>query len=126
MNELSAPSNSVENLNEVLQEIRPFQRAPPRTESGRERKKGKSTILTSDESIQEVRFEKEARAKQAAIAKRKAATAVKKEAATLKKLTAAAKKAAKNKAASASAPARVSKRQKTATRYAEESNSGEE
>lgn len=109
----------------MLQEIRPFQQAPPRKEGARGRKRGKTTILTSDQTFEEVRAEQEIRdAKQSAAEKRKEATAARKEAAALKKLTIAAKRAAKAKPETA--PGRVSKRRKTVATYADISNSEEE
>lgn len=66
----STPINSTENLANVLQNIRTFQQAPPSKEGARGRKRGKTTILTSKDSFEEVRVEKEARgAKQLATEK---------------------------------------------------------
>lgn len=113
----STPRNSVEDLTGILRDIRPHQQAPPRKTATRGRKRGKTTILTSNESYEEVRAEQQARdTKQLAIEQRKAAAAAKKEAATLKKLTAAAKKAIVKPT---STPARVSKRRMTVASYAD-------
>lgn len=115
----------------MLQEIRPYPQAPPRKEASRGRKKGKTTILTSDESFEAARAEQEARhVKRLATEKRKENRAAKKEAAFLKKLTIAATKAAKIQKTSnkrtKSAPHRASKRSKKDHNYAEYSNSDDE
>lgn len=55
----STPGNSMEDLSNILQTIRPFPQATPRIETTRGRKRGKTTILTSDESYAEVRAERE-------------------------------------------------------------------
>lgn len=110
----SPTTSSTEDLVNVLQAIRPYPQAPPRKEGSRGRKKGKTTILTSDDSFEVARAEREARdAKQLATEKRKEIRAAKKEAALLKKLTVTAKKAAKaNEKRTVSAPQRASKRSK--------------
>lgn len=71
--------HSVEDLNAVLRDIRPHQQAPPRNESAKGRNRGKTTLLTSDTSFEQIRSEKEARdAKQSAIEQRKLAATAKK------------------------------------------------
>lgn len=111
----STPRGSQQDLTDVLQTLKPFPQAPPRKEGARHgRKPGKTTILTADESFEEVQAEHEARnAKTAAVAARKAAAAAKKEAVAAKKLATAIKKATKKQMESA--PKRISQRRKTVT-----------
>lgn len=125
----STPMNSTENLTEMLQEIRPFQQAPPRQEGSSGRRTQKTTILTSDEFMAEAQAQQDNRdAKATAAEKRKEKAAARKEAALLKKITGTAKKAAKTKPTSAPvpAPARVSKRRKTVASYVEENTDPED
>lgn len=83
------------NFGDILQAIAPFPQAPPRTKARRGRQPGKSTILTSDTSFEDIenRYD-ERNAKIAAAAARKEAAAKKKAAAAEKKAAIAAKKAA--------------------------------
>lgn len=78
----------MEDLSNILQTIRPFPQAPPRIETTHGRKRGKTTILTSDESYAEVRAEREREtrdAKEKAKEERKANAAAKKVASAAKK-----------------------------------------
>lgn len=77
----STPATSRTSLNETLESIRPFPRAPPRSQGPRRgRKPGRTSILTSDETISEVaqaeqnRKNKANRAKTAAAKKAKKTT----------------------------------------------------
>lgn len=122
----STPIGSTENLSDILEDIRPFQQAPPRQEGSSGRRKQKSTILTSDESLAEAQTLQDKRdAKTAAAEARKQKTAARKEAAVLKKVTADLKKAAKTKPTT-DQPARISKRRKTVASYVEQDTDPED
>lgn len=116
---------------DLLTTIRPYPKAAPRTEQRRGRKRGKSTILTSNESFEEVESEHLARESKKTLAeKKKEAREEKKKEAALKKVEIAAKKLvaaqkkkkeAKASTSSAPVPARIRQRRATAAvvEYAE-------
>lgn len=89
------PTSPPPNFANILQSISPFPKAPPRKTARRGRQPGKSTILTADESIEEIEKQHEDRhAKKSAAEAKKKATAEKKVAAAEKKSAIAAKKLA--------------------------------
>lgn len=113
----STPAGSLQDLSIMLENIKPFPKAPPRKAGKRGRKPQKSTILTSDDSFESIRAEKEAKeAKLEASEKKKAAAIEKKQAALLKKATA--KKKAQKPVASQPGPSRISQRRRTIASYA--------
>lgn len=83
----STLNRSSQDLGNILETIAPFPKAPPRTKARRGRQPGKSTILTADETVEEIEQQINARnEKKAAIEARKIAAAEKRAANAAKKL----------------------------------------
>lgn len=116
---VSTPCASVQDL---IQTIRPHPKAAPRDPQRRGRKKGKTSLLTSDESFNEIEKEHlDREAKQASLEKKKTATAERKKEVALKKMMDEARKAVtakikgSAKAVTSSTPKPARKRQLRST-----------
>lgn len=79
MGNTSTPMESVQDLSNILEEIKPYPKAPARKVATRGRKPQKSAILTADDSFEKIRSDREAKeAKAEAIAKKKTSNGRKK------------------------------------------------